>query len=48
MAFGKVGLLEVPNVNDVPVENQDVGLNGLQVGKKLAGMASEGSEVKVA
>ena len=48
MAFGEVGLLEVPNVNDVAIENQDVGLYRFQVGEKLAGVASEGSEVKVA
>ena len=48
MAFREVGFLEVPNVNDVAVEDQDVGLYRFEVGEKLAGMASEGSEVKVA
>jgi hypothetical protein len=48
MTFGEVGLLKVPHINDVAIENEDVGLNRFQVGEELAGVASEGSEVKVA
>lgn len=40
-------LLELPDVDDVPVEDEDVRVNGLQVGENLVGSATAHAEVEV-
>jgi hypothetical protein len=48
MALGEVGFFKIPDVDDVAVEDQHIGLNGFEVGEQLSSVAPEGSKVEVA
>jgi hypothetical protein len=47
MVFGEISLSELPDVNDVAIENEDFGLNGFEVRLEFGSVAAIRSEMNI-